>query len=93
MARFGKNLEKEQLFLGNIVDSSTYLFAMSCCIGYANAQDKAHQVDLARIFCEQAETKIKDNFTKLWSHNQRRIEKKLSKSILNGDLMWLEEGI
>ncbi|GAB3254822.1 acyl-CoA dehydrogenase family protein [Arthrobacter pigmenti] len=98
MGRWQAKLEQRQVFLGRIVDIGAELFAMSAACTHAdliNQQDPARGKDayeLADTFCDQSRMRIRQLFTELW-RNTDTADRKLSRSILEGNSNWLEEGI
>ncbi len=97
MVRYQQKLEKQQLILFRFVEIGTDLFAMSVCLSRAerlmadNPDDETPQA-LADYFCRKAEGRIKRAFTEL-GKPQGKIVGKISKSILEEEIKWLEEGI
>ena len=102
MGVYQNRLERKQNVLGILMEIGTFLFAMTTTCAYAKSQRKALKnragVDentpeyLADVFCLNTQKKINDLFLQL-SENDTKKENKLAKSVLKGDLAWLEEGI
>lgn len=98
MARWQAGMEKQQVFLGHIVDIGAELFAMSAVIAKTTAlpQSPAAQRDsaqrLALAFCEQAAQRCEMHFEKLWN-NTTHSDGQLAADLLDGKFQWLEEGI
>lgn len=95
MARWQAGLEKQQVFLGHIVDIGAELFAMSAVIAKTSSlidhaapeADSAQQ--LAQAFCEQATARCEDHFEHLWEHSHEH----LAQQLLDGEFTWLEAGV
>lgn len=98
MARWQAGMEKQQVFLGHIVDIGAELFAMSAVIAKTTAlpQSPAAQRDsaqrLALAFCEQAAQRCEMHFEKLWN-NTTHSDGQLAADLLDGKFQWLEEGV
>ncbi|MGZ2223458.1 acyl-CoA dehydrogenase family protein [Glutamicibacter nicotianae] len=98
MARWQAGMEKQQVFLGHIVDIGAELFAMSAVIAKTTAlpQSPAAQRDsaqrLALAFCEQAAQRCEEHFEKLWN-NTTHSDGQLAADLLDGKFQWLEEGV
>ncbi len=88
MARYQVSLEKEQLILAHFVDVGTDLFAMASSLSRAehelaqNPNNKAVQ-DLVDLFCTQAKSRIRRNFTGVCCNPYKKVGK-VSKSMLEG---------
>ena len=98
MARWQAGMERQQNFLGHIVDIGAELFAISAVITKTRAlqvaKDGRHDaaLPLAQAFCEQATLRCEEHFKRLWD-NSTRTDEKLARQLLNGDFTWLEEGV
>lgn len=96
MARYGAGLEQRQILLSHLMDIGTELFAMSATCSYALAckekRDDMMPIELADVFCRQAERRIKAHFDALRSNDTREINQ-LAKHVSEGQATWLEEGI
>ncbi|MGH2313446.1 hypothetical protein, partial [Streptococcus uberis] len=72
MARWQAGLEKQQVFLGHIVDIGAELFAMAAVIAKTSAlldstaPERFSAETLAQAFCEQATRRCEDHFEHLW---------------------------
>ncbi|MCK5819096.1 MAG: acyl-CoA dehydrogenase family protein [Psychromonas sp.] len=99
---YQNRLERKQNLLGILMDIGTLLFAMATTCFYAKSQkellksvsglDEMTPEYLADVFCLNTSRKVNVLFNRL-SDNDTRKEHKLAKSVLNGDIKWLEEGI
>ncbi|PQZ99662.1 acyl-CoA dehydrogenase [Arthrobacter sp. MYb224] len=98
MARWQSGMEKQQVFLGRIVDIGAELFAMSATITKtlslhdSGAAQRFSAETLAQAFCEQATKRCEEHFSHLWSNTTHRDEQVAAK-LLDGDFQWLEEGV
>ena len=98
MGRWQAKLEYRQAFLGRIVDIGAELFAMAAVCSRAESMRAAGDpnaesaVSLADVFCEQARLRVQVLFDELWS-NTDTDDRKLARSVLAGDLTWLEAGV
>ncbi|WP_418907308.1 acyl-CoA dehydrogenase family protein [Glutamicibacter endophyticus] len=98
MARWQAGLEKEQVFLGHIVDIGAELFAMTASIAKTNqlihdgAEHRFAAEALAGAFCEQARLRCEQHFEQLFN-NSTASDDELSRQLLDGDFRWLEEGV
>ena len=98
MARWQAGMEKQQVFLGHIVDIGAELFAMSAVIAKTTAlpQSPAARHDsaqrLALAFCEQAAQRCEEHFEKLWN-NTTHTDGQLAADLLDGKFQWLERGV
>ena len=96
--RHRQGLHNKQLLLKTLVDQSLWLFPMAATIWYASQPDtrtKPGIRELADFFCQEMEDHLRGSSSK--TGNQRPGKDstvyRLSKSIMNGDYAWLEEGI
>lgn len=96
MAKYQQKLEKRQNILGHLVDIGTNLFAMTAVCSYAVAQQKKNSdsssIELAEYFCLLARRRIAQHFRAL-THNDDKAANELAKSVLDGRMKWLEEGV
>ena len=98
MARWQAGMERQQVFLGHIVDIGAELFAMSAVITKTHAlemngsPEHASALVLAEAFCEQATERCEEHFERLWD-NTTHTDEQVAKQLLNGDFRWLEAGI
>jgi len=98
MGRWQAKLEFKQAFLGRIVDIGAELFAMAACCSRAemilrtNPAEGAGAFELADAFCEQARVRVDEYFDQLW-RNTDDGDHHLSRKVLAGDYVWLEEGV
>ena len=98
MATWQAGMESHQAFLSRVVDIGAELFAMAACVSRVEmmrSTDPSHADSaelLALAFCEQAEHRCEILFKELWS-NSDKTDKKLTKKVLAGEFVWLEEGI
>jgi alkylation response protein AidB-like acyl-CoA dehydrogenase len=99
MSRWQGRLEYQQAFLGRIVDIGAELFAMSAAVVKAEqirtdagGAKGAEAVELADLFCRQAELRIGRLFDALWKNTDSR-DMKASAGLLEGKYHWLDEGI
>lgn len=95
--RYQQGLEKRQLLLSRLIDIGTDLFAMSAVCAYATHlqslnQDKSQAIPLADYFCNMAQRRIEASYAAL-TDNCDRQARKLTKSVLDNQALWLEEGI
>ncbi|MFC9833541.1 acyl-CoA dehydrogenase family protein [Rhodococcus sp. NPDC127530] len=98
MARWQAALEKQQGFLGRVVDIGAELFAMSATCVKAEMQREENEAEgaaayeLADVFCRQASLRVEKLFDGLW-HNTDDVDKQVAHSILEGRYAWLERGV
>jgi alkylation response protein AidB-like acyl-CoA dehydrogenase len=95
MARYGPTLDRRQIVLGHLMDIGTELFAMSATCSYAlsfKQGEDASPINLADLFCKQAERRIRAHFSALRCNDNRAIDA-LAKTVSAGDAKWLERGI
>jgi hypothetical protein len=94
MARWQGKLEHRQAFLGRIVDIGAELFAMSaaCVKAQSERETRPEGVELADLFCRQAQLRVDALFRGLWD-NTDAIDVRAAKRIAEGRYRSLEEGI
>lgn len=83
----GGKLQYKQAFLFRLIDIGLDLYAMSATI--AKARTASLGTDLAILFCETAEQRIKERFADLWLNNDKH-KYQTAKSIMDGSFMWIE---
>jgi hypothetical protein len=94
---YQNRLERKQNILGILMEIGTELFAMASTCSYAKHKMDNDPTDstpkyLADVFCLNAKRKISRLFEDLTDNDDKK-ENKLAKSVLKGDLKWLEKGI
>jgi alkylation response protein AidB-like acyl-CoA dehydrogenase len=94
MARWQGKMERKQAFLSRIVDIGAELFAMSAACVKARAERDARPegVELADLFCRQAQQRAEALFRGLWD-NTDSVDVAAAKRIVQGRYEFLEEGI
>jgi alkylation response protein AidB-like acyl-CoA dehydrogenase len=97
MSRWQGRMELKQNFLARIVDIGAELFAMSAaCVRaqhLATSSDHGPQARrLADTFCRQARIRVEELFARLWT-NTDGPDRALTRSVLDGEVDWLEAGI
>ena len=98
MGRWQAGLEKKQARLGRLVDIGAELFAIASACTYAQtiAQEQPQRADQAReladLFCKQASRRVDELFSAVWS-NDDDANYAVAKRILDGEHLWLEEGV
>ncbi|MCP4326767.1 MAG: DNA polymerase II [Alteromonadales bacterium] len=90
-------LERKQHILGLLMEIGTELFAMSATCSYAKSKLDVKPDDLtpqylADVFCLNSKRKVDRLFDELTNNDDHK-ENKLAKSVLNGEMKWLEEGV
>lgn len=89
MARWKGGLERQQGFLGRVVDIGALLFAMAaCCVRAEDARSQS----LARAYCRRARLEVAELFTALW-RNTDAVDVALAREVLHGDHEWVEDGV
>ncbi|HUN21616.1 MAG TPA: hypothetical protein PK299_00630 [Anaerolineales bacterium] len=98
MLKFGPKLDREQMVLKRLVDIGMEVFAITATLSYAQhvieneKRDAKSVLTMVDYFVAESKERVRENFRGL-SHNNDRQGYKLSKTMLEGDLAWLEEGI
>ena len=96
MVRYGPKLEREQVFLGRMVDIGTELFAMAATCAYAQhlVDTTANQdaLAMADYFCRESRARVEQTFAGV-RRNSDKAGYQLARSVLKGDHRWLEDGI
>ncbi|MEE8137418.1 MAG: acyl-CoA dehydrogenase family protein, partial [Thermoanaerobaculia bacterium] len=91
-------LPNKQGFLFRIVDIANELFAMAVSVSRAHAlraasrSEAARAADLADLFCRTSSRTVNRLFRELWS-NDDALKYRAGVKVLDGDHLWLEEGI
>jgi alkylation response protein AidB-like acyl-CoA dehydrogenase len=92
MSRWQGGMERKQAFLGRIVDVGADLWAMSAVVARARLLGTPEAEALADLFCGQARRRVEQAFHELW-HNDDSDEYHATRRLLDGDFLFLEEGI
>lgn len=97
MGIYQDRLERKQILLGRLMEIGTELFAMTTTCSYALLKMEEMKDDetpkyLADVFCLASKRRIENLFDEI-SDNDDDKSVKLAKSILAGDLKWMEEGV
>ena len=98
MVAYGPKLQNKQAFLFRLVDVANELFAMASSISKAHAlredghPDAGRAAEIADLFCRGSRRTIKRLFYDLW-HNDDVLKYKVAQRVLEGEHLWLEEGI
>jgi hypothetical protein len=96
MVRFGPALEKRQAVLGRLVDVGADLFVMTAVVSrarmLASKGTDGSALALADLHCRRARRRIAAAFDSLFS-NDDKATNLIAKRLLEGELVWLEEGI
>ena len=98
MVRYGAGLQRRQMLLFRAVDIGTELFAIAATAGRAQMlvrtgnPDAQQAVKLADLFCRQARRRIDLLFRTLDS-NEDVQSYETALSVLDGEYLWMEEGI
>jgi alkylation response protein AidB-like acyl-CoA dehydrogenase len=95
--RHQTRLAYRQRLLGRLVDVGADLFAMAAVCAKARAMvrlqpSEQSPVDLADLFCRLARRRITLAFQRL-SSNEDRPSSQVAQEVLDGRMVWLEEGI
>jgi len=94
--RHRQSLHHKQLLLQDIVDDSLALFPMAAIIWYAaqpDMRDKPGIQALTDYFCEDMAGRLNPQTERISRHKKDGTVYRLSKAIMNGEYVWLEEGI
>ncbi len=96
MGLYRDKLERKQVLLGHLMEIGTELFAMTATCSYARMLERTKPGDqgaigLADYFCREATRRIEAHFLAL-SDNDDRMMNHLAKSVLAGEMKWMEEG-
>ena len=96
MGLYRDKLERKQVLLGHLMDIGTELFAMAATCSYAKSLEEEHKgtgaLTLADYFCREATRRIEEHYRHLASNDDGMMGQ-IGKAVLNGDHLWLEEGI
>jgi hypothetical protein len=98
MVRYGAGLQRRQMLLFRAVDIGVELFAIAATTGRAQMlvrtenPDAERAVALADLFCRQARRRIELLFRSLDSNDDVR-SYDAARAVLNGEYLWMEEGI
>ena len=97
MVRWQGGLERKQSVLFRFVDVATELYAMCAVVSRAHAQVKAQPADrtpieVADLFCRNARRRVEDSFRRVGNNDDEK-GYRLAKSVLEGQLIWLEDGV
>lgn len=92
MARFGPNLEKQQVLLGRFVDIGAELFAIAASAARAVELKDPSAQSLADTFANMARNRIEAMFHGI-HHNTDRAAYRLAQRVREGEYDWLDEGM
>ncbi|HAT09850.1 MAG TPA: DNA polymerase II [Planctomycetes bacterium] len=92
MGMYRDKLERRQLILGRLMDIGTDLFAMAATCSYARHLGTDAAERLADHFCREAIRRIESTYREL-AANHDPVTNQVGKSVLAGDMRWLEEGV
>ncbi len=94
MSRWQGKMERKQAFLGRVVDIGAELFAISavCVRARAERARRPEGVELADLFCRQAQQRADELFRALWE-NTDRVDGAAARRIVGGRYAFLEEGV
>jgi hypothetical protein len=98
MLRHGAGLQRKQMLLFRGVDIGAELFAIAATVGRARMFVRTGRpgaeeaVQLADLFCRQARRRVDDLFRGMDANDDGRMYR-TARQILDGDFLWLEEGI
>jgi hypothetical protein len=94
MARWQGKMERKQAFLGRIVDVGAELYAMSaaCVKAQSEASEHPEGIELADLFCRQAQARVDRLFADLWD-NTDDVDVAAAKGIVAGRYASFESGI
>ena len=95
MSRWQGRLEHRQAFLARLVDIGAELYAMTAvCVRAKEDAAKAGPgaYAIADVFCRQARLRVKDLFRRLWVNTDAE-DTGLARRVLEGDYLFVEEGI
>lgn len=93
--RYQTSLEKKQLVVAELVRRAFSLFEMSCAISYAmSCKNKPLALQLTDYFCwKKREELYPRGFVRWALFGSHKNVYKLAKQIMEGEAVWLEEGI
>jgi alkylation response protein AidB-like acyl-CoA dehydrogenase len=94
MARWQGKMERKQAFLGRIVDIGAELYAMSaaCVKAHREADSRSEGLELADLFCQQAQGRVERLFADLWD-NTDDVDTVAAKRVVAGRYASFEAGI
>ncbi len=98
MVVYQGGLQNKQAFLFRLVDVANELFAMASSVSRAQAMIErgdlaaTRAVEIADLFCRMSRRRIGQLFHELW-HNDDALKYRTAQRILDGEHLWLEEGI
>ena len=98
MLRHGAGLQRKQMLLFRGVDIGAELFAIAATVGRARMFVRTGKpgaeeaVRLADLFCRQARRRVDALFGAMDANDDARLYR-TAREILDGDFLWLEEGI
>lgn len=94
--RHQQSLQHKQLLLQDIVDDSLALFPMAATIWYAAQPDMRDNPGIQALtdyFCQDMAGRLNPQAERISRHKKDGTVYRLSKAIMNGEYVWLEEGI
>jgi hypothetical protein len=94
--RHQQSLHHKQLLLQDIVNDSLTLFPMAATVWYAaqpDMQGKPGIQALMDYFCQEMADSLNPEAKRISRHKKDADVYRLSKAIMNGEYVWLEEGI
>ncbi len=94
--RHQQSLHHKQLLLQDIVDDSLALFPMAATVWYAaqpDMRDKPGIQALTDYFCQDMADRLNPGLIRISRHKKDVNVYRLSKAIMDGEYLWLEEGI
>jgi hypothetical protein len=98
-ARHRQGLHNKQLLLQELVNDSLWLFSMAATLWYVSQSEmraKPGIRKLATYFCQEMADRLdppSSSAKRIRGHTKDTIVYHLSKTIMNGEYAWLEEGI
>jgi alkylation response protein AidB-like acyl-CoA dehydrogenase len=97
MVIYQAKMERKQGFLFRCVDIVMELFAMSAAVSRARQLREAGRpeapqaLELADLFCRQAQRRVKQSFKALWSNDDAKLNQ-VAARVMKGEDAWLEVG-
>jgi len=98
MMRYGAGLQRRQMLLFRAVDIGAELFAIAATTARAQMlvrtgdPDAEQAVKLADLFCRQSRRRVDQLFRELDSNDDGRMYE-TARAVLDGDFLWMEDGI
>jgi hypothetical protein len=98
MMRYGAGLQRKQALLFRGVDVGAELFAMAAVVSKTQMLTRKgdpsapHARKVADVFCRMARRRVRQLFKEM-SSNDDALLYRTAREVLDGDHMWLEEGI